>query len=166
MDSVTIIIGAVVTALCVLPFIIISRNKKRREKQFLQSLSNIAEKQNCKITLHEFFGDFVIGLDEKANFFFFYKKMDQIEITEHINLAEIQKCKIVTTARTVGEKKDSYTVTDKLELSFLSGDKSIPNKTIEFYNSQESMQLTGELQLLEKWAKIVDDRINPSQNRK
>ena len=39
----------------------------------------MAEKQNSKISKHEFSGDFVIGLDENTNMLFFYKQTKEKE---------------------------------------------------------------------------------------
>lgn len=159
MDSGTLIIGIISIIGCVLPFVLLSRSKKKKEKQLLHLLTNIAERFNCKITRHEFYGELAIGLDESANFLFFLKDVKDMEAARHINLAEIQHCKIVNTGRTINNKEGSYQAIDRLDLSFVPFDKNKPNILLEFYNAEISLQLGGELRLIEKWEKIVNERL-------
>jgi len=163
MDTTTMIIGAVVIALCMLPFVIMGSNKKKRKAQLLKSLSEIAAGHDCKITRHEFFDQFIIGLDDAGSYAFFLKKSKDDEVSEYVDLSVVQKCKVVNSSRVAG---GNVIITDKVELSFLSVDKKNPDKKFELYTSEESMQLTGELQLAEKWAEEVNLLLKAIQRKK
>lgn len=130
------------------------RSKIKKEHKKLLLLTAIAQKNNSGITQHEFFGDLLIGLDEKSNFLFFINKSIP-ETEEAINLSEIQKCRVINTSRSV----DSITVIDKLELCFTPLDKNKPQVHLEFYNSDNHPNLVGELQLVEKWSDIIKNRL-------
>lgn len=157
MDLGSAIIGAVAIIICALPFVMMSRSKKKREKIFLQSLSEIATKNNCQITQHEIFGSFAIGLDESKSFVFFYKKMPGKEEEQSIDLGEIQNCKVINTSRTINNKEGNQKVIDKLELSFSPAAKNKPGIKLEFFRSDVSVHLDGELQSIEKWSKLIND---------
>jgi len=51
-------------------------------------------------------------------------------------------------------------VVDKLELSFYPVEKGKPEISIEFYNDEyDSLTLSGELQLAEKWEKLLNEQL-------
>ncbi len=159
MDSGTLIIGAIVIAICILPFILIGNSIKKRKNKLLHSLSGLAAQKESKITQYDLGSDLVIGLDENTDFLFFFKRLKEKEISEQVYLKDMQNCRFINTSRTVRNKNESYQVTDKLELCISPKAKNRPDIILEFYNSDENLQLGGELQLAEKWAKIVNDKI-------
>jgi hypothetical protein len=160
MDIGITITGAILIAICMLPFVLIGRNRRKQEKLLFQSLSNIAAKQNCKITVHECCEEYIIGLDETSNFLFFFKKIKDKEISKQINLAEIQNCKTINTSRSNGNEK----IIDKLELSLIANTKKTPDILLELYNSDDRMQLGDDFLLIERWAKKLNERLNQLNN--
>lgn len=159
MDLGSTIIGAIIIAICIVPFIIMSQNRKKRERKTLQLLINIANQQNCIISKHEICGDFIIGIDETKNFVFFFKQLKDKVVEQYINLAEIQSCKVKNTARTVIIKNYNHNVIDKLELNFIPFDKNKKETTLEFFNTENSLQIVGEFQSVEKWSKLINDSL-------
>jgi len=166
MDLGTFIIAAVLVAVCVVPFMIMGRNKKKRDKQLVQLLFDTASKENCKITQSEFLNDIAIGLDEIANKLFFFKKIDTIEIGQHVSLSEIKNCGLLNSNRPSNNKKDKDVIIEKIGLSFTPIDKNKASIVFEFFNSEETMLLSGELQLAQKWAKIVNEKLKVSPLKK
>ena len=156
MDIGITITGAILIAICILPFVLIGRNSRKQEKLLFQSLSNIAAKHNCKITQHECCEEYIIGLDETSNFLFFFKRVKDKEISKQINLSEIQNCKIINTSRSNGNEK----IIDKLELSFSSSTKKEANIILELYNSDDRIQLGDDFLLIERWAKKINELLN------
>lgn len=159
MNTATTIIGVIMLSICILPFVLLNRGKSNSEKQLLYSLSNFAHKLNGKITLHDYCGGIVIGLDETANILFFVKQINGNEICQHIHLSEVQSCKVVSTSRAIKNKQGKGIIIEKVELSFAPVIKGKPDVLWEFYNASDSPQLDGEPQLVEKWAKAVNERI-------
>ena len=160
MDLGSAIIGAIVIIICALPFVMMSRNSKKREKKNLQSLSEIATQNNCQIDQHEIFGSSAIGIDETKNFVFFYKLTKDKGIEQSVDLSEVQNCKVINTSRTLNNKGGNRKVIDKLELSFLPIVQNRSEIKLEFFNSDDNLQLLGELQSIEKWSKLINDRLN------
>jgi len=151
------IIGAIIIAICIVPFIIMSKNRKKRERKSLQALISTASKHNCNISMHEICGDFIIGIDEPHKNVFFVKQMKDNLIEQHVNLADIQNCRIKNTARTISDKNGNFNVVDKLELSFVPLLKNNKEISLEFYNADNGMLIVGELQSVEKWAKLINN---------
>jgi hypothetical protein len=153
------LVAAVLVAVCVLPFWLISRNRKKAEKRILQALADIASQHNNKIVQQELCGDLAIGLTENDQAVVFYKEGKTTVTAEYIPLAEVQSCKVINVSRTTDNKNGNNKVTDKLELVFSFTDAKKPEVVLPFYNTQEQLQLIGELQLIQQWAKIVTDRL-------
>ena len=164
MDTGTIIIAAIMLAISILPVILIHRGRRNKEKDLLQSLNNLAEKHNCKISKYETWNNSAIGFDETANMLFFFRRIKDKEITRHIKLSQISKCKILNTNRNVKVSDDNYSILEKIELVFFSGIKGNPDIHLEFYNSALSVQVNGEAQLAERWVKIISDRLMKGVN--
>ena len=124
MDLHTIIIGVIFILICLLPVLIMSRNKKKKEVQFLQLLFGLAERNNYKISNYEQWNNSAIGIDKVANFVFIINKIDEVETTQQINLADIQKCRVAESSRIVGDKGANMKAVDKIELAFINRDKN------------------------------------------
>lgn len=157
-----IIIGAVLMATFVVPFVLAGRSNKKGKNQMLLSLRTIANQHNSSISIHEFCGDFVIGMDELKNFVFFYKKSEGKELTNYIDLSEMKSCHVHILRRE--SLKGADKLIDKLDLSFTPHDRTKKVINLEFYNTEVSSVLTGELQAIEKWSKLISDRLT-QQNK-
>src|SRR5690606_13831100 len=118
----------------------------------LQKITEMAASNNSSITEHEFCSDFVLGFNSQSNHIFYYKKNDNREVAQQINLTGYKSCKAVTYGHTLSENKNQYHVTDKLELCFYPYDKDKAETSLDIYNSDfDRLTLTGELQFVEKW---------------
>ncbi|WP_372948605.1 hypothetical protein [Mariniphaga sp.] len=160
MDLGTIIITLVFIAIVTVPFILTGYSRKRKKKNLFHRLTQMAGNEGCTITHHEFCADFVIGLDGMANRLFFYKKVETLEIAKSLHLREFKSCKVINSNRTVENKKEKYYVVDKLDLIFYPTEKGAPEISIELYNDEyDSLTLTGELQLAEKWEKLLNEQL-------
>ena len=159
MDLTTIITIAIIL-FCIVLFVLQSRKKKQKEAQLLQPLFELAEKNNCKISKHERLNNSFIGIDELANIVFVVSNVNNIESSQQIDLADILKCRVIESSRSVSTKEGSIKVVDKSELSLVNPDKNKPDTKVEFYNADyDRLTLTGEVQLSEKWCKILNDKI-------
>ena len=163
--------GTIITAIlfllvCSIPFILLRRNARKREKQFIDQLITVAQKNNCNITKHSFWGHAAIGIDENAHMVFFTKKTAELETGQQLALQEIQKCRVINTSRT--ERNDgNFAMTDKLELAFEPKDRNKAQTAFTFYDSShDGAMLTGELQMAEKWCRIINDKIGSATKAK
>ena len=74
MDFGLIVITIIILALCIVPFVIMGRNSKKKEKQILQSLFDLAGKHNYTVSQFDLWNHAAIGSDEGMNMIFFTKK--------------------------------------------------------------------------------------------
>ncbi|MDD3875795.1 MAG: hypothetical protein PHT69_04185 [Bacteroidales bacterium] len=159
MNVESIYIGIILLVLCIVPFVIVNYIKGQNKKRILKSLKNIARQHNCQIGQHELFGNFIIGLDENKNAVLFYKMTKNNTVEQHIELEKIQSCKVINTNKTNKSKTGHSQVFEKYELSFIPIDKSKAEITLEFYDEEESLQPSGEVQIMEKWSNLINNRL-------
>lgn len=157
------IFGAISIMLCVLPFVIMNRKRKKKEKIIFQSLSEFAFQKNCQIDQYEVFGQLAIGIDENRDFLFFYKQTNDHEEEHTLNLGDIQRCKVINTTRRVRKKEGNHYIIERLELSFIPLARNEVDIKWEFFNSDVSIRVSGELQLIEKWSKLINDHVERKQ---
>jgi len=161
------IIGLIILIIIVLAVVILNSNKKNKKKQFVQTLFDLAEKSNCKISDNDLWNNTLIGIDKNAHKLFFIRKTEDNSISNEIDLTGIQKCRVNNSSRVVANKESNHTVIDKLELALTSSDPKIADIILEFYNTnRDNLFLNGEQQLTEKWAAIVNENIAGIAQRK
>jgi hypothetical protein len=155
MDTGSALIGLIIVLLCALPFILLGNSQKRKEKQLVRSLSQLAEKKNGHIDQYETGRDFAIGLDRVGGAVFFYKNLAGQESSQYIRLAEIEQCDVKSVSRNQSPEKGSRRHIDEVQLIFIPIHKDEAVIKLELYNSEENLQLDRELQLAEKWKKLL-----------
>jgi hypothetical protein len=165
MNLTTILLAGGTIGLCMIPFFLMTRSRNEREKKLLQSLLNISNQGNCKITLHEISGDLAIGIAEHDNVLLFFKQGKEKETQKFINLAPFQSCRVNNLGRTIKNTDDNYRKIERLELLLEPLDKKQATISLEFYNMEDSFQLDGELQLVEKWEKIINATIKKNSSK-
>jgi hypothetical protein len=160
MDFVTIIIALIIILVCVVPFIIMGRNNKKKERQFLETLSSLAGKYNATVSQYDIWNHTAIGADEGMNMIFFTKKSKNATSLQQVAIAEIQKCRVVNTSRSVSHNNSNTAVIDKLELAFQYQDRNRAELFLNFFDvNTDSLTVSRELHLADKWCKLVNDRI-------
>lgn len=165
MDLGILITTLIFLAIVTVPFILTGYNNKRKKTRLFRRLTEMAENEDCTITQHEFCGDFVIGLDGMASHLFFCKTIENLNIEKSLDLRHFKSCKVFNSNRTISgqSKNEKQTVIDKLELVFYPVKNEMPETALEIYNDEyDSLVLTGELQLAEKWEKMLNERFKTS----
>jgi hypothetical protein len=160
MDTRATMIILVITVLIILPFIISSLYKKRKNMKFLKDFRNLAEKAKIVISQKELWDNsYIIGIDNNSKkVLYANKRKDKIEEIL-IDLNEVDKCRIANINRTLKGQSGINNVSDRLELVFTFRKSDIPEKSLEFYDSTEFMPTEKEISIIENWLKIVNSNL-------
>ncbi|MEO9476724.1 MAG: hypothetical protein ABJG41_14375 [Cyclobacteriaceae bacterium] len=156
MEFGTTIFGLVAIALCIAPFLVMHKSRKKKEQDLIDGLKAIADSYNSDIATYDCGIEFSIGISSAKNYIFYYKKTDQHVSELCVPLNAISKCQADSIKRSVKTQAGTETVIDRLELTFIPKDKSIAPSRFEFFNSNEHFQLNGELPLVRKWEGVVN----------
>lgn len=155
----TAIIGLIISICCALPFVLTGRDRKKNEQKLLQSFFQLAEKCQCKVSQYELWLYSALGFDDTLNMLLFYRKTHKNETAFTINLSEIEHCKPIITTTTIKSKVQTIKEIEKIELAISYKSKGKIDSVLEFYNAELNPQLNGEFQLIEKWVKIINDKL-------
>lgn len=158
MDLGTAIVGIAIIIICVIPFVLLQKSKKKAEQKLVSGLDALAAAHQSTIAHREVFGDFAIGHDKGMRGLFFYKITTEGPLSQYVDLAGIKSCKVVNTNRTFQNKEGAYKVIEKLELSLAPLAANQSEIALEFYDVHKNIQLNGELQSIERWAKLVNEK--------
>ena len=155
MDLGTTITALIVICVCILPFALISYSNKKRRKQILNTLIELANQNNTCLMQVDIWHQTGIGIDKKKEWLFFVKYIDKVKTPQKIACQDISKCIILNNSRNEQHDGSQYSIVDNLELCFIHQDKNKEDVKWEFYNSQTNTAvISGEKQLVEKWHKI------------
>ena len=152
MDTSTIIIGLIMVALCALPFILSSTNRKSSEQTIKKAIFELAQKNNTSILQNDFWYKTAIGINTTNYQLFFYRKTKDLETSEIIDLSNYKKCSVI-------KLNDNSNHIDVLQLVLAPNTTKNKEVILDFYNSEYNPQLNGEVQLIEKWSKIINETI-------
>lgn len=153
-------IGAIITIICVLPFLFMYMSKTKKKKTALQTLQQLASKHDCKISQYDFLDHMVIGIDTDKKCLFFTKKENDKNTNQFIDLQTVSMCYPNKALRTIivsDKKKNS--VIERVELCFESKTNNVLPTTFELYNEKDDVQLRTEILLSDKWANLINAQL-------
>lgn len=159
MDKGSAIMGAVLIALIIIPFIIYSRNARRKKSQLLKQLKALASANNGQISRYEFSGHTLIGIDENKRLVFFIKKVHDQMTEQFVDLNGIQEVKIYNGGKVINNQNAEVRIGDKLEMGFIPREPGQQTTKLEFFNVKDNFQLHTELQTAEKWAEEINSML-------
>lgn len=153
------LVGMVILAICIFPFVLMGMSKKKKAKALINALNGFATKHQCNISEHEAGGDYIFGLDVQKKVIFFYKNAHHKISIEKIELAQVKHCSAVTSGSEVKTSDGSKKLTDKIELVFTMTANDMPEIRWTLFDMQYEMVLFEEYQFAERWAARVNKLI-------
>lgn len=159
MNTGNIILGVILVGICVLPFALVYFQKRKKQAIMLIALNEKAKERNRKIDKHEFGGDFVIGLDGDKACVYFHQLGKNSTTTQIVDLFKVRRCAPEKKIRSAQVGNQRTQIIENLSLVFTPMDES--HKTIRFvlYDEDIHGQLSGQLQIMERWAEKIQDLI-------
>jgi hypothetical protein len=147
------IIWVIVVIALIVPFYMVGRKISKTKSKVIEQLNDLAAKSKCKIDEFDYWNKSAIGIDKTNKVVFLVKtKKDQTE-TLTTSLSQIKYCKPLVNCQSAENQK----VFEKIQLNLMNKNNGLGDTLIEFYNIEyDSLTLHGELQLQEKWEKIIN----------
>lgn len=152
MDSVTIILGVLATAVFLVPIFYIQRKQKGQANKAKQAFLEAANEQGLQIGRHDFWNEqYGIGLDEaKSRLFYWHNNgYDPQEVV--VDLGSVKRCVVDNVHHDVNGNR----IIDSIVLRVAMHGPKATELYLPFYSKEGNMMLSGELQLAEKWSGIV-----------
>lgn len=154
-----------ITAVIVLPFLIVYLNKKSKYRKFENDFMNLAGKENITFSQKEIWNHrYAIGIDSNLKKIIYANKQKEKVEGILIDLAEVEKCRTISINKTVKNQYGKNALTDRLELIFTFNNPQIPEKVLEFYESADFMPNDEEHAHIDKWLQIVNSILKDNKN--
>lgn len=153
METGMIVIAAVLFAAVLVPTLLIFQNTKKKSKTLFNGLKAIVTQNNGDLTDHMEQSNFALGIDKSNKTIYFFKKTEDAETSQFIDLSEVTTCEIATKKRRIKKEKGFEEMVEKITLMFISKNNS-ETKHIELYNEEDTL-LTDEITVAEDWKKRV-----------
>ncbi len=163
-DMGTAITGIVFLALFALPFVLDRRSRDNKKKRALLSLQQLAEQHQCRIDHHELSGAVALGLDERKNAIFYLRQEKEGHSSQYAHLAEMRSCNLVNSMRSTKQGGAVIAPTDRVQLNLQPRDSSKAEVQLEIFDAGSGLQLNGELQVAERWSKLIHERLKNAAN--
>lgn len=158
MDLATIIIAVVSIVICSLPFVMVKINKGKREGELLSEIKKNSKNESIHLSKYELLSNFIIGIDETSNHFYFLRKKEDSNHFLEIDLNKYAKCEMQQSNHTEGENNSVQSVIDQLALKFHPANASEKMILLELYNRSDNQNLSGEFQLAQEWTLFLNKR--------
>lgn len=149
MDFINIAIVLVLIASAIIPFLILQNKRKKKTRLLLEDLKSKEVKNGEVIGLYDVSGEMIMAFNEPKSVFYFYKKTEDDLITRRVDLAEVKRSEVIRITR----KAQDVQVIDRIEL------RLNPTISLEIYDVKYGAQLSGELQLAEKWSGLINEAV-------
>lgn len=153
METGMIIIAAVLFAAVAVPTLLIIQNSKHTSKSLYRGITALLTQNNGVLAEHIEQSNFALGIDTNSKTIYFYKKTDEAETSQIIELSEIATCEIATKTRRIKKEKGHEEIVERIVLLF-NTKKSNETKEIELYNEADSL-LIDEGKIAEIWKNKV-----------
>lgn len=158
LNSGTALVGAILVALCALPFVLDRISRSRKENRLLGSLRAIAHQHDRKVEKHGSCGHNALGMDKSTKALFLYSQQPGREVADFIDLNEIRTCRTVKVARSAQGLQGDASI-EQLALGFVPKDTNAKEKQFELYHVRSGNFLTDELEFADKWTKLINERL-------
>ena len=156
MDITNTIIGAVFFLLIVIPIFIINNNVRKRKNQLLNTLNELSSDKNTKFSDTDFWAN-NSGIGLKGDMLAFFRKGEEAQVNEVINLNEVKKCSLAQFDKHGNAPKSNHEI-NKLALHLtLSNHKEI---NLVFFHADALNFIIGEeFRIAKKWEDIITSKI-------
>lgn len=152
MDLSSAIIGIVIAVLFIGPIVYLQYSRKSKEKNLLKIFVDLTAHNNLTLSEKDVWTNkYCIGMDRSAKKLVYLKKQGEQAETNLLDLTQFKKCQIAKSTINENSKGGGSSVINRLDLVLTPIGAQQQKQSLEFYNREESMGLTGELQLIEKW---------------
>ncbi len=156
MDITNTIIGIVFFSLIIIPIFIINNNVRKRKNQLLNTLNELSSDKNIKFEDTDFWTN-NSGIGLKGDMLAFFRKEEEAQVNEVINLKEVKKCTLVQFDKHGNVPKNNHEI-NKLALHLtLSNHKEV--NLVFFHADAKNFIIGEEFRIAKKWLDIITSKI-------
>ena len=150
-----ILFGTAIIVACIIPFILLSINKKRKDRKMAGIFLDMVSEINLKPGQFEVSGNIIMGMNDEISHFFFYKEREGKSEKQVVALTEFVQCSVQKTGSSQGSTSSLSAPFQTVSLHFVPGDGGASDIQVNVFELAKDLQLNDELKLAEKWSQKV-----------
>lgn len=159
------ITDAIIIAIVALPFILILSNSKKKERKLSKALKAEVLKDKGKLSNSTVHNNFALGIDNSRQRLYFYKVTKEAAYTQIVDLKTMASCQVDKKTRYVRDKEKKQEIIERLLLILTHKDQN--NVTnFEFYDNNDAMPLSGEIDIAHQWQSIITQFLDSNAEMK
>jgi hypothetical protein len=154
MDGITILLAVIISGLFAAPFVLAAYNKKQTKSKYQQALSQSWPGKSLSLDAYDNWNGYAIGLDSRQQLLAYIRFDGEVAVEKQlVELAQFDSCNIRQETETADTGHRS-TKRLGLQLSPRQLGSAAPCYLL-FYDASANFMLSGELELTNKWSKII-----------
>lgn len=156
MDITNTIIGIVFLLLILVPIYVINNNVKKRKKQLLSTLNELAFDENTNFSETDFWNN-TSGIGLKGNILAFFRKVGEVQLHEVVDLKEVKKCSLIQFDKYGNIPKNNHEINELALHLTLNDHKEI--NLVFFHIDAKNFIIGEEFRIAKKWQDIIISKI-------
>ncbi len=150
-----LVLSALLTSIVASPFVLMAINSRIKKTKIKKQLHNLLVENGLIANQLEYHPNFALAVDQNKKALVYTRLCNEIQHSSIIDLSIYQSCSILKESQHSKNGTAYLEDIDKVALEFKS--RNTPaNERIVLFDSQESLQLTGELAIAAHWKPIID----------
>ncbi|MCF8247423.1 MAG: hypothetical protein K9J37_20450 [Saprospiraceae bacterium] len=138
-------------------WLVSSGNKKK--KALANKVNSLKAQYHINISDSDSWDNVMLGIDKAARKILWIREVDGNDESLVVDLGKIEQCKKVNVSRNVNVGKVSSQVLDHLGLELFAKDRAEKPVLLDFYNSNNSYIFNFQLELQDKWQKLIGESL-------
>lgn len=160
MSTGTLVVGAVLTALCIGPFLFLILSGKANSRKIIKLFDIQSSMRELNISEHDSWKNKAIGIDpSKKELLFVQSKKGEVK-TVVVKLNDYISCQTNEHYRNTEDSSES--IISRITLDFSPAKNKASNLSLEIFDLKTDMDLEAEQVLMKKWVPIIQKELNPS----
>lgn len=155
MDSESVLLGMALLCACAIPIVFMYFKNSKKKQAIFQMFLTHAQTSNADISTHEIFNNYILALNQNKQIFYFFNNNSEHQKIHRLDLNEVKDIQLDKHLDAQNKR------IEKLNLVFVPKKSTQQPVVIELYNHEFTFQMSGELQLAQRW---VDSLVSFTKN--
>lgn len=159
MNAFSLIFGLVILGLFIIPVVYFQRSQNKTMRELSKSFKRIAVSNGINVSKSDFWDNiYGIGLDDKNNKLLYLKHNNSNDVVAVLDVNDVDKCSIEKLTEHHSSKLKHEAVVNHVDLVITHRNGNQSKDLLEFYDESVSPRLNTELELAEKWRKLISSK--------
>ncbi|WP_107038618.1 hypothetical protein [Brumimicrobium mesophilum] len=159
METGNILIGVISMMAIIIPFFLMYKKSKNTERGLLKNLKEYTQNNGLQLDKWGSVENIILGIDHINKIAFFSELDGDAYKTMHLNLTDLEMCRVNREGREVKYHGGKDILTHSLEICFYPKNRREGIEIFKLYNEDKNKSLNGEIQLANEWVSIYNDVI-------